>query len=112
MAAFAQFSSDLDPSTQQLLARGARLTEILKQGQFDPMSIEEQVISIFAGVNGYLDPIPLDAVTRFEEGMLSAIRADHGDILAAIRDEQEISDDTETRLKAALDSYAKTFVAA
>ena len=112
MAAFAQFSSDLDPATQQLLNRGARLTEILKQGQFDPMSIEEQVISIFAGVNGYLDPIPVDAVTRFEEGMLSAIRADHGDILAAIRDEQEISDDTETRLKAALDSYAKTFLAA
>jgi F-type H+-transporting ATPase subunit alpha len=112
MAAFAQFASDLDPATQQLLARGARLTELLKQGQFDPMSIEEQVVTIFAGVNGYLDPIPLDAVTSFEEGLLSVIRADHGDILAAIRDEQEISDDTETRLKAAIDAYAKTFVAA
>ena len=112
MAAFAQFSSDLDPATQRLLNRGARLTEVLKQAQFDPMPVEQQVISIYAGVNGYLDPIPVEAVTRFEAGLLSEIRANHGDILGAIREAQEISEDTEARLKAAIESFAKTFVAA
>ena len=112
MAAFAQFSSDLDPATQRLLNRGARLTEVLKQAQFDPMPVEQQVISIYAGVNGYLDPIPVEAVTRFEAGLLSEIRANHGDILDAIRETQELSEDTEAKLKAAIKSFAKTFVAA
>ncbi len=109
MAAFAQFSSDLDPATQNLLNRGARLTELLKQDQYAPMPIEEQVVSIFAGVNGYLDPIPVNVVTRFEEGLLADVRANHGDILSTIRTEQEISEDTDTKLKKAMDAYASGF---
>jgi F-type H+-transporting ATPase subunit alpha len=111
MAAFAQFASDLDASTQRLLNRGARLTELLKQPQFSPMPVEEQVVSIFAGVNGYLDRLPVAAVTRFEAGMLADVRANHADILADIRTTQALSDETRGKLKAALDVYAKNFVA-
>ncbi|MBE9556774.1 MAG: F0F1 ATP synthase subunit alpha [Proteobacteria bacterium] len=109
MAAFAQFASDLDAATQQLLSRGARLTEVLKQDQYSPLPVEEQVISIFAGVRGYLDPIAVADVTRFEQGLLSDIRAKGEDILAVIRAEQAISDDTNAKLTAFLDNYAKTF---
>jgi F-type H+-transporting ATPase subunit alpha len=109
MAAFAQFGSDLDASTQQLLNRGARLTELLKQGQFAPMPVEEQVVSIFAGVRGHLDKIDSDAVTRFEEGLLNEIRGKHGDILDSIRTEQKITDETETKLNAAIEAFAKSF---
>ncbi len=111
MAAFAQFASDLDASTQQLLARGARLTELLKQAQFAPMPIEEQVASIFAGVNGYLDGLEVGQVTRYEQGLLSDLRANHADLLATIRDSGEISSDTEGKIKEALDAYTKTFAA-
>ena len=111
MASFAQFASDLDASTQQLLSRGARLTELLKQAQFAPMPIEEQVASIFAGVNGYLDGLQVGQVTRYEQGLLSDLRANHGDVLATIRDSGEISSDTEGKMKAALDAYTKTFAA-
>ncbi|MBE9552173.1 MAG: F0F1 ATP synthase subunit alpha, partial [Proteobacteria bacterium] len=109
MAAFAQFASDLDASTQQLLSRGARLTEVLKQDQYSPLPVEEQVVSIFSGVRGYLDPIAVSDVTRFEQGLLGEIRAKGEEILAAIRTEQAISDDTDAKLTAFLDSYAKTF---
>jgi F-type H+/Na+-transporting ATPase subunit alpha len=109
MAAFAQFASDLDASTQKLLNRGARLTELLKQPQFSPMPVEEQVVSIFAGVSGFLDPLPVDAVNRFERGLLSEIKAKHADILQAIRDKQELTDEIRTKLRAAIDGYAKTF---
>src|SRR5687768_4236660 len=109
MAAFAQFGSDLDASTQKLLARGARLTELLKQPQYSPMPIEEQVASIYAGTQGFLDKIPVDAVVRFESGLLSHIRHDHGDILATIRDSKQLDDDTAGKLKAVLDDYSKTF---
>lgn len=109
MAAFAQFASDLDAATQQLLSRGARLTEVLKQDQYSPLPVEEQVVSIFAGVRGYLDPIAVADVTRFEQGLLSDVRAKGEDILAAIRAEQAISDDTDAKLTAFLDNYAKTF---
>jgi len=112
MAAFAQFASDLDASTQQLLNRGAKLTELLKQAQFSPMPVEEQVLVIYAGVNGYLDKIDIGAVTSFEHGYLSDMRANHGDVLSAIRDEQAISDETEAKLKSSLENYAKTFTAA
>jgi F-type H+-transporting ATPase subunit alpha len=111
MAAFAQFASDLDASTQQLLNRGARLTELLKQGQYSPMPVEEQVISIYAGVNGYLDKIPVNAVTRFEQGLLSDIRANHADILADIRETQQITKENDAKIKAAMEAYAKNFVA-
>ena len=109
MAAFAQFASDLDAATQKLLNRGARLTEVLKQDQYSPLPVEEQVVSIFAGVRGYLDPIAVADVTRFEQGLLSDVRAKGEDILAAIRTEQAISDDTDAKLTAFLDNYAKTF---
>ena len=82
MAAFAQFGSDLDATTQRLLKRGARLTELLKQPQFSPLKVEEQVVVIYAGVNGYLDPLPVSAVSRFEAELLRYMRAEHADILA------------------------------
>jgi F-type H+-transporting ATPase subunit alpha len=111
MAAFAQFGTDLDAVTQRLLARGERLTELLKQPQFSPMKVEEQVVSIFAGTRGYLDPIPVAVVGRFEDEMLRMLREQHGDILEAIRTEKQISPDTEKKLVAALNKYAKGFAA-
>jgi F-type H+-transporting ATPase subunit alpha len=109
MAAFAQFGSDLDASTQRLLNRGARLTELLKQPQYAPMPVEEQVVSIFAGVNGFLDSVPTDAVTRFESALLSHMRADHEDVLGAIRDTKALDDDTSAELKTILGEFVKTF---
>jgi len=109
MAAFAQFGSDLDAATQKLLNRGARLTELLKQDQYSPMPVEDQVVSIFAGVNGYLDAIPVSKVTRFEEQLLADVRANHQDVLKTIREEQKISGDTEAKLKSILDKFAKAF---
>ncbi len=109
MAAFAQFASDLDASTQKLLARGARLTELLKQPQYSPMPVEEQVVSIFAGVRGYLDGMDVGKITRFEQSLLGEIRAKHSDILDAIRTERELSAKTEEKLKAVLDQFVKTF---
>jgi F-type H+-transporting ATPase subunit alpha len=110
MAAFAQFGSDLDASTQRLLNRGARLTELLKQGQYQPMPVEEQVAVIFAGVNGYLDGIAVTDIGRFEKGFLGELRGEHSDILALIREKREITDEVRTKLRGLLDSYAKTFV--
>jgi F-type H+-transporting ATPase subunit alpha len=109
MAAFAQFGSDLDAATQRLLNRGARLTELLKQPQYSPLPVEEQVVAIYAGVRGYLDKIDVSDVTRFEEGVLGEVRANHADVLTAIRDEKVISDDSEAKLKAIMDDFAKTF---
>ena len=109
MAAFAQFGSDLDATTQRLLNRGARLTELLKQPQFSPMKVEEQVVVIYAGVNGYLDPLPVSAVRRFEAELLRYMRAEHAGILDAIRDQKEISKETGDKLKAAVDKFAKAF---
>jgi F-type H+-transporting ATPase subunit alpha len=109
MEAFAQFASDLDPATQKLLARGARLTELLKQPQYSPLKVEEQVVVIYAGVKGYLDSIPVNKVRAFEEQYLSEIRSAGADILDAIRTEKVLSDDSETKLKAFLDKFAKTF---
>ncbi len=109
MAAFAQFGSDLDVTTQRMLNRGERLTELLKQGQFSPLKIEEQVIVIYAGVNGYLDNIPTADVGRFEDEVLRAFRDKYVDILNTIRDEQKISDDTGSKLKDAMEAFAKAF---
>src|SRR5688572_20027923 len=109
MAAFAQFGSDLDASTQRLLNRGARLTELLKQPQFSPLKVEEQVVSIYAGVNGYLDPLPVNSVRKFEDGLLRLMREQHPAILDAIRTQKEISDETGAKLKSAVDAYAKAF---
>jgi len=109
MAAFAQFGSDLDASTQKLLNRGARLTELLKQGQYKPMPFEEQVVSIFAGVNGYLDKVPVKDVTRFEAGLLAEARSNHADLLTAIRTSKDISDDSKKALNAMLTEFGRTF---
>ena len=111
MAAFAQFGSDLDAATQKLLARGARLTELLKQPQFSPLKMEEQVCVIFSGTRGYLDGIPVDAVGEFEQQLLNTLRSQHADILEAIRSEKKLSEDTEKSLVNVLDSLTKNFAA-
>jgi F-type H+/Na+-transporting ATPase subunit alpha len=109
MAAFAQFGSDLDATTQRLLNRGARLTELLKQPQFSPLKMEEQVVVIYAGVNGYLDRIPVNRVQAFEQGLLTLIRSKNADILEDVRNTSDLTDATTGKLKAAVDGYAKTF---
>ena len=109
MAAFAQFSSDLDASTQALLARGARLTELLKQPQFKPVAVEDQVIAIFAGTRGYLDRLPLNKVGEFESRLLSDMKATAPDIVTSIRNDREIKKDTEAKLIAFLDGFTKSF---
>jgi F-type H+-transporting ATPase subunit alpha len=109
MAAFAQFGSDLDATTQRLLNRGARLTELLKQQQFSPLKMEEQVCVIYAGVNGYLDPMPVNRVRGFEDGLLHLLRSQHVDILNDIRDTRDLTDATAAKLKGVVDGYARTF---
>ena len=109
MAAFAQFASDMDASTRALLERGARLTELLKQPQYSPMKVEEQVVVIFAGVNGYLDAVEVSDVGRFEAGLMDHMRSAAQDILNNIRDEQKLSEDTESKLSAAIEAFAKNF---
>jgi F-type H+/Na+-transporting ATPase subunit alpha len=109
MAAFSQFASDLDAATQRLLSRGARLTELLKQPQFSPVPVEEQVVVIFAGTRGYLDRVDIANVTRFEHLMLSELRGRHPEVLEAIRTRGEITDDTEKSLAAFLDDFSRTF---
>jgi F-type H+/Na+-transporting ATPase subunit alpha len=109
MASFAQFASDLDPATQRLLARGARLTELLKQPQFSPMPVEEQVVSIFAGTRGYLDKVDVAQVTRYEAAMLGELRSSKPGILEAIRGKRELATDTEKELSSFLDGFTKTF---
>jgi len=111
MAAFAQFGSDLDATTQRLLARGARLTELLKQPQFSPLKTEEQVAVIFAGVNGYLDRLAVNQVRPFETGLLSFLRAEHKDLLDGIWAKKELTPELRDRLKAAIDTFSKTFAA-
>jgi len=109
MAAFAQFASDMDASTRQLLERGARLTELLKQPQYSPMLVEEQVAVIFSGVKGYLDTIAIADIGRFEAGLLDMLRGSGKDILDAIREDKAISDKTDEKLHAAIGAYAKSF---
>ena len=109
MAAFAQFGSDLDAVTQRLLNRGARLTELLKQGQFSPLKMEEQTVVIYAGVNGYLDPLPVNKVRAFEDGLLSLVRAKHADLLNEIGSTKDLSDANAAKLKDIVSGFAKTF---
>jgi F-type H+-transporting ATPase subunit alpha len=85
------------------------LTELLKQPQFSPLKMEEQVCVIYAGVNGYLDPIPVNRVRAFEDGLLGTLRSEHSDILNEIRDNRDLSDTTAGKLKSAVDAYAKAF---
>ena len=109
MAAFAQFGSDLDATTQRLLARGSRLTELLKQSQFSPLKMEEQVCVIWAGTNGYLDKFEVSRVKAFEDGLLSLLRTKNGDILESIRTSNDLTADNEKKLRAVVDGYAKSF---
>jgi F-type H+/Na+-transporting ATPase subunit alpha len=109
MAAFAQFASDLDAATQRLLARGARLTELLKQPQYQPLPIEEQVVVIFAGVRGFLDRVKIEDVTRFEQAFRSEVKAQAPEILEAIRSTREITKETEEKLTRFLEAFGKNF---
>ncbi|HJS12352.1 F0F1 ATP synthase subunit alpha [Sphingopyxis sp.] len=109
MEAFAQFGSDLDASTQKLLNRGARLTQLLKQPQFQPMPFEEQTASIFAGTNGYLDNVATTDVSRYEAAMIAYLRSDHAGVLKTIRDTKDLGDDAKKGLVAALEAFAKIF---
>jgi F-type H+-transporting ATPase subunit alpha len=109
MAAFAQFGSDLDASTQRLLNRGARLTELLKQAQYSPLKVEEQVAVIYSGVKGYLDKLETKEVGRFEEVLLRELRAGNSDILDSIRTEQKLTDATEQKLRKVIEGVAKMF---
>jgi len=109
MAAFAQFGSDLDATTQRLLARGARLTELLKQPQFSPLKMQEQVCVIWAGTNGYLDKFEVARVRDFEHGLLILLRTKHADLLDSIGKSGDLSDADAAKLKDAVEAYAKTF---
>ena len=107
MAAFAQFGSDLDASTQQLLNRGAKLTELLKQDQYSPMTVAEQVISVFAGVKGYLDDVDLGKIKGFEKDIIEKIKNDKPEIIEAIQSSGKLDEDTENQLKQVIEEYKK-----
>ncbi|KCZ50442.1 F0F1 ATP synthase subunit alpha [Hyphomonas pacifica] len=109
MAAFAKFGSDLDAATQRLLNRGARLTELLKQPQYSPLLMEEQVIVIYAGTRGYLDKVELKDVTRYEKELLAHVRGAKTDLLKKIRDEKALTDDIEAEIKKTLDDFTSKF---
>ncbi|MDE0934073.1 MAG: F0F1 ATP synthase subunit alpha, partial [Novosphingopyxis baekryungensis] len=109
MEAFAQFGSDLDASTQKLLNRGARLTQLLKQPQFSPLPFEEQTAVIFAGTNGYIDSVAVDQVSYYENSMLRFMRAEHQDVLDEIRSTKDLGDATKAKLKDALEAFGKSF---
>jgi F-type H+-transporting ATPase subunit alpha len=109
MEAFSQFASDLDASTQRLLARGSRLTELLKQPQYSPLPVEQQVVAIFAGVRGYLDGIPVAKIGRYEQGLLEEFRGKHSDVLNKIRTDGEITKDTEQKLHDIVGGFTKSF---
>src|SRR6201747_2923256 len=108
MAAFAKFGSDLDASTQRMLARGERLTELLKQPQYSPLAVEEQVCSIYAGTRGWLDAIPVNRVQAFEQGLPAHLKAKNVEILNAIRDSRDLSDDSAAKLKTVVEAFTKT----
>ena len=110
MASFAQFASDLDQSTKNLLARGARLTEMLKQPQYQPMSVEEEVIDIFAGVKGFLDKVPLNKVKDFEEKASASLKANHPEFFEEIRVNQKISEELESKLMKFYEKFASDFI--
>src|ERR1700722_10922984 len=110
MEAFSQFASDLDATTQRLLNRGRRLTELLKQPQYSPLAVEEQVCVIYAGVKGYLDTVKAEDVSRYEEGLLAELRGGKGSaVLGAVRTEKQLKPETEEKLKALLENYGKMF---
>ena len=107
MAAFAQFGSDLDASTQQLLNRGAKLTELLKQDQYSPMTVAEQVISVFTGVKGYLDDLDLDKIKKFETEVIEKIKSEKPEIIDAIQSSGKLEEETEKMLTQIIEEYKK-----
>lgn len=109
MAAFAKFGSDLDAATQRLLNRGARLTELLKQPQYSPLLMEEQVVVIYAGTRGYLDKIDLKDVTRYERELLTHVRGARKDLLGKLRDKKDLTEEIETELTKILDDFTAKF---
>lgn len=109
VAAFAQFGSDLDAATQQLLSRGVRLTELLKQGQYSPMAIEEQVAVIYAGVRGYLDKLEPSKITKFENAFLSHVISQHQSLLGNIRSDGKISEQSDAKLKEIVTNFLAGF---
>ena len=111
MVSFAQFSSDLDASTKQLINRGARLTELLKQPVYHPMPVEEEVVSIFAGVNGFLDKLPVKEVKNFEQAALNELKVKHEDLLKKISENKELTDEINEKLKSFFTSFLKQFTA-
>jgi F-type H+-transporting ATPase subunit alpha len=111
MAAFAQFASDLDASTQRLLARGARLTELLKQPQFQPMAVEQQAVVLYAGVRGYLDNVPVGRIGAFEREMVTEMRSREPSIMDSIKADLDIKPETEAKLKSFLEGFSKSFAA-
>ena len=111
LAAFAQFGSDLDPASQKQLARGQRLVELLKQGQFSPMSVEKQVLSIFAGTNGLLDELPVESIRKFEEELHRFVENSYPNILPTIRDKKNIDDALKAEMIKAIGDAKKRFLA-
>jgi F-type H+-transporting ATPase subunit alpha len=111
LAAFAQFGSDLDPATQKQLNRGKRLTEILKQPQYQPLPVEKQVAIIYAATNGYLDPVPVDRLRQYEDGLYSFLETRHPGVLALIAEKKVLDDDVKKALNAALEDYGKDVAA-
>jgi F-type H+-transporting ATPase subunit alpha len=112
LAAFSQFGSDLDKATQAQLNRGVRLVELLKQPQYKPMSLSEEVAIIFAGVRGFIDKYPIEKIREYETQMLSFMKTKHADLLAELDDKKEISPDLEKRIRAALTDFDSIFAAA
>jgi F-type H+-transporting ATPase subunit alpha len=111
MAAFAQFGSDLDASSQRLLNRGARFTEMLKQNQYSPLPMEKEVLIIFAANEGYFDKLSVEQIRPFEAGLYSYFDARHADVLSEIREKRELSDELRKKLKAGLDTFEQSFLA-
>jgi F-type H+-transporting ATPase subunit alpha len=111
LAAFAQFGSDLDKATQERLERGKRMMEILKQDQYQPMPVEEQVAVLYAGTKGLLDSIPVDDIKRFESEYLEFLRASKSDLLSSIKEKKALDDDLENKLQAAVEEFKKSFQA-
>jgi F-type H+-transporting ATPase subunit alpha len=111
LAAFAQFGSDLDESTLRRLERGRRLTEILKQPQYEPVPLEEQVIIIYAGTQGYCDAVPVEKMRQYETDMLTFLRTQHSEITTDIVEQKEITEENEAKLQAALEEFNQTWAA-
>ena len=108
MAAFAQFGSDLDASTQKLLNRGSKLTELLKQNQYSPMTIAEQVVSIFTGVNGYLDDLEVSQIRDFERDLYDLIKSSHSDLIESINSSGNLDDDVSAKLTSIIEDFKKS----